>query len=559
MFGALGLMAASCSKKDLNMNSGHPDNSRSLVTAGSPAGDVVGKVVTGYQAWFSAAGDGSPVNSWVHQDLEQWPDVREYTNTYAGSPFNQNGTAQPGFFGNLGNGQPAKMFSSFDQQVINTHFSWMQQNGIDCAALQIFGSYVNVGTPLKALHDAINLKVETAAETSGRKFYIMFDCNSDSPVEDYWTNTIVNTQHLTTSSAYAKQNGKPVVCLYGMGITTRGSAADWLAKINWFKAQGCYVIGSPPWGFSTNSTYISAYNACNMILPWSVGRQPGSTNFPAQYATDLAYCEAHGIDFQACIFPGYARFNTNTAKPKNEIPRMHGDFMWTQFAAARSSGVQNVYIAMFDEINEGTAIMKSAEDSSMIPSGKYFLTLDADGVHVSSDFYLRLVNNGGKMVKGQIPYQATHSTPFVVATPVANGTYKIINRNSGLALDAKGQLTANGTDIQQWTYSGGNNQRWTVTSLGSGTYKIIGVQSGRSLDVEGQSTANGAAVQLYDYTGAANQQWIIAATSGGYYTVKGLQSGKPMEVVGNTTTPGALIDIYDSNGGNHQQWAFQTP
>jgi hypothetical protein len=39
--------------------------------------------------------------------------------------------------------------------------------------------------------------------------------------------------------------------------------------------------------------------------------------------------------------------------------------------------------------------------------------LDADGVHVSADFYLRLVKNGGEMLKGLIPYQATNTTPFI--------------------------------------------------------------------------------------------------------------------------------------------------
>lgn len=41
-------------------------------------------------------------------------------------------------YANLGNGQSASLFSSYDQQAVNTHFLWIQQNGIVTAALQRF-------------------------------------------------------------------------------------------------------------------------------------------------------------------------------------------------------------------------------------------------------------------------------------------------------------------------------------------------------------------------------------------------------------------------------------
>jgi hypothetical protein len=87
--------------------------------------------------------------------------------------------------------------------------------------------------------------------------------------------------------------------------------------------------------------------------------------------------------------------------------------MWAQFLAMRRAGVKSVYIAMFDELNEATSIFKCAEDASMMPKGHWLLPLDADGVHVSSDFYLRLVRDGGMMLKNQAPMQRKCPTPYV--------------------------------------------------------------------------------------------------------------------------------------------------
>src|SRR5580698_4808636 len=99
-----------------------------LLTAGSaaaasPAGDVVGKITVGYQGWFACIGDGAPINAWWHwsnnesqppspsnNSIKAWPDMTEYTSSYATQ------------YANLGNGQVAKLFSSYDQQTVNTHF-----------------------------------------------------------------------------------------------------------------------------------------------------------------------------------------------------------------------------------------------------------------------------------------------------------------------------------------------------------------------------------------------------------------------------------------------------
>ena len=142
----------------------------------------------------------------------------------------------------------------------------------------------------------------------------------------------------------------------------------------------------------------------------------------------------------------------------------------------------------------------------------------------------------------------------------ANGTYKLIARNSGKALDAYGNQTTNGTPIIQWTYGGGSNQKWTLTDTGSGKYKIIGVQSGKALDIYNNQTADGTKVELWTYGGGNNQLFKFTATDSGYYRVTPQNAtGSCLDVTGNSTADGATVVLWTWNGGNNQQWAPQAP
>jgi hypothetical protein len=195
------------------------------------------KVIVGYQGWFTAYGDGSPTERWSHwsagvyrsnqgvpapghQSFDLYPDISEYA---PGSLF-QTGYAP------LGNGTPAKLFSSYPADVVNKHFQWMQQYGIDGAAVQRFLTTDGV---FMAHRDSVASKVKTAAEATGRLFYIMYDVSglSDATflqmVKEDWTNRIVGQLHLPSSARYATQDGKPVVAIWGLGFTDRpGSAAQ---------------------------------------------------------------------------------------------------------------------------------------------------------------------------------------------------------------------------------------------------------------------------------------------------------------------------------------------
>ncbi|MEU5942813.1 discoidin domain-containing protein [Micromonospora sp. NPDC047548] len=379
--------------------------------AASPPGDVVGKITVGYQGWFACAGDGAPIGGWWHWSanwsqlpspsntaIVAWPDVRDFTRTY------------PTGYANFGNGQPATLFSSYDQQTVDTHFQWMQQHGCDTAALQRFNPYSSEGPT----RDAMAAKVRAAAESLGRKYYIMYDVTGwtsmQSEIKTDWANKM--SAH-TASPAYARQNGKPVVGIWGFGFNDDNhpwSPAACLDVVNWFKSQGCYVMGGVPtyWRTGVNDSrpgYLDVYHAFNMISPWMVGRigdAAGSDWFYTNVNTgDQADCTANGIDYQPCVLPGDV----------SARQRAHGDFMWRQFYNMVRLGAQGIYISMFDEFNEGNQIAKTAETQAMVPANSGLLALDEDGTPCSSDYYLRLSADGGRMLKGQLALTPVRPTP----------------------------------------------------------------------------------------------------------------------------------------------------
>ena len=58
-------------------------------------------------------------------------------------------------------------------------------------------------------------------------------------------------------------------------------------------------------------------------------------------------------------------------------------------------------IAMFDEVNEGTAVFKLAAKRQDAPAQGFWLTLDADGEALPSDWYLKLSGEITKLFHGE--------------------------------------------------------------------------------------------------------------------------------------------------------------
>jgi len=90
---------------------------------------------------------------------------------------------------------------------------------------------------------------------------------------------------------------------------------------------------------------------------------------------------------------------------------------------------------------------------------------------------------------------------------------KILNRNSGQALNVSGASLTNGAPIIQWPYSSGTpyNDDWQIVSTDSGFVKILNRNSGQALNVSGNSTSDGAPIIQWPYSADTkyNDEWQI--------------------------------------------------
>ncbi len=279
----------------------------------------------------------------------------------------------------------------------------MAEYGIDGVALQRFVTDANNPQIYEKMATVIE-NVGSASEKYGRVFYLCYDISGakDSGFYNTFTRDFESIREkLASYKSYLHQGGKPVIQVWGLGVNgnCRVSPAEGARAVQYLRDLGYYVIGGTPTNWKTETGdaikgFSEVYKLFDMISPWQVGRFSGSKQAGSyMFSTvrgDLKQCEKiGGKDYMPVIFPGFAWSNWNGGK-KNQIARENGQFIWAQARAVARIDCTAIYIAMFDEYDEGTALVKGAEDSSMIPSDQYFLTYAADGDFLASDYYLRL-------------------------------------------------------------------------------------------------------------------------------------------------------------------------
>lgn len=405
------------------------------------------KLLMGYQGWFSCPNDGSN-SGWFHWfrnnipnaanfRVDMWPDASELTQDEK-CPTDMK----------YPNGETAYLYSAYNPKTVMRHFQWMSQYGVDGVFVQRFGSQLTNPTQFAARNVAAK-NARSGAEAYGRVFAMMYDTsgmNSNtfvSLLESDWK-YMVDVLKVTDSPSYLRHKGKPVLAIWGLGFTEHpGTPAQAMELVNFFehnpdpKYQVTLMGGVPTsWRILqndslTNPAWANFYCALNIISPWTVGRYISDLEVDLYKLTmiqDMTAATKCGAEYMPVIFPGTAFHNDNANHVNrfNDTPRRGGNLYWRQVYNAVSIGVPMIYNAMFDEVDEDTAMYKIAATQADQPVGVDLVAMDTDGYKLPNDWYLRLAGAATQMLRGEIPL--TKDIPIKSGSPpppTPTGTYRM--------------------------------------------------------------------------------------------------------------------------------------
>jgi hypothetical protein len=377
---------------------------------------LTGKVICGYQGWFNCEGDGADLG-WTHWardrdktfgpgnvTVDLWPDVSELDadERYATGFKHADGSA-------------AEVFSSGNRKTVVRHFEWMRDYGIDGAFLQRFAHGLRNET-WRRHKDAVLGHVREGAAKAGRSYAVMYDLTSlprggTKIVREDWQ-ALRRKSNITKDAAYQRHDGKPVVAIWGVGFNDKNkrrkySLVECKELIEFLKADGCTVMLGVPTGWRnldrdaiSDPQLHDVLQLADVISPWTIGRyrdvEAVVGHADKYWKPDNEWCGNRDLDYMPVVFPGFSWHNQK-GDELGATPRLKGQFLWSQIVAAKRAGCDMLYVAMFDEVDEGTAIFKCTDEP---PQGKGAEFLTYEGL--PSDYYLRLAGMAGKILRGEL-------------------------------------------------------------------------------------------------------------------------------------------------------------
>jgi len=460
---------------------------------GDPFNSYRGLVMAGYQGWFcapeSACTHGTPGGicshskrentKWYHyreseqfapgvkrNSIDMWPDMHEYEVRYTPGERLINissGDRVPAHF-MLPDGQRAEVYSNYDKSTVMLHFKWMKDYGIDGVFMQRFVGEVIDNPDGKDHFDTVLSHAMEASNIHQRAICVMYDLGGFQP--DRLNKTLDDAQAImdkyllkdrSKQKFYLYQNEKPLIVLWGVGFNDGRpyQLTDIENLINGLKEKGFSImLGVPTYWRERRNDAVGdlklheLIKSADVIMPWFVGRfgMDNYTDFHNLIVQDIAWCKTNKVEYAPLCFPGSSDLNMHPHhESRNE--RYGGQFLWNQMYHCIKSGAQMLYMAMFDEIDEGTALYKVLNKKD-VPSNEptpedYWVTyrngsysigrtqitnlpnpgfprndwsklasdlrISFTGIedNLPTDHYLWLTGQGRKMLRGEIPLTQT--------------------------------------------------------------------------------------------------------------------------------------------------------
>ena len=371
-----------------------------------------GLVMAGYQGWFNTPNDGDK-RGWHHLgkgdglkpgscNIDLWPDVSEYSKTYS-----------TGFY--FADGKNARIFSSSDESTVFTHFRWMKDYGIDGVFMQRFVAEIRNTSGLMHFNKVFASAMKASIQYE-RAIAIMYDLSGMKSGEEKLVlidiDQLAVQYHLfdkVKCGPYLYHHNKPLVCVWGIGFNDHRAYGLKESEliIDGLKKRGFSImIGVPTYwrelktDTENDERLHVLIKKCDIVMPWFVGRynEKSYSNFKPGIKDDIRWCKENNVDYVPLVFPGFSWRNMK-GQNTTQIPRNKGSFLWKQISGAIVSGAGMLYVAMFDEMDEGTAIFKCVTEAPVGDSK--FVTIEQG---MKSDYYLWLVGRGGLMLNHKIPF-----------------------------------------------------------------------------------------------------------------------------------------------------------
>lgn len=373
-------------------------------------------VMAGYQGWFAAAGDSSN-RGWYHygnncgfypgcSSIDFWPDMKEYPKQYI-SPFK------------FPDGEAAYLYSPFDEESVDLHFKWMRDYGIDGVHMQRFLVEVIKGGGKRHFNKVLENALK-AASKYGRAISIMYDLSGSTSgqlpllIKDWEElKSKFDLYDEQVNPTYLRHNNNPLVSIWGVGFKGReydlNDVKMLLDELQSNTEKPSIMLGVPYYwrslGRDTQNSPLlhDIIRQVDIIMPWAVGRYNHQKYSNKELIKDIKWCNENNIDYVPVVFPGFSWANLHKdLSLLNQISREKGDFFWKQVAGAKTGGAKSLYIAMFDEIDEGTAIFKVLKREDVPLNGNFKFNGIETGLE--TDHYLWLAGNAARWFHGTMGY-----------------------------------------------------------------------------------------------------------------------------------------------------------